>query len=199
MWRVKKFTHVPGTDLVLLGLQLATSIHASGKFHQAIVTARVPAIGEHVTFVGASAKKDFFAMDGTPEGEDAVMEVFLSRGTVTARYLPARDTVLLPWPCIEVDCATYGGMSGGPVFDVQGALVGVLCSSFETDGESKPSYASLIYPALVARYEGGRPESHFSGPQMLLKNEHCIIDRRDAFVGDISLDSDIVNLQFRYA
>ena len=43
------------------------------------------------------------------------------------------------------------GMSGGPVFDRSGCVVGVVCSSFEgpTDADGYVSYASLLAPAFA--------------------------------------------------
>lgn len=48
-------------------------------------------------------------------------------------YPHGRDRVMLPWPVLEVDCPTWGGMSGGPVFDEHGHLIGLLCSSFSVE------------------------------------------------------------------
>ena len=51
---------------------------------------------------------------------------------------------MLPSPCIEVNMETLGGMSGGPVFNEEGRLIGILSSSFD----GGPSYVTLIWDAL---------------------------------------------------
>ena len=77
-------------------------------------------------------------------GEPAPAQVRVGVGEVTALYLEGRDSVMNPHPCIEVKCLTLGGMSGGPAFDKDGHLVGILTSSFEH--ELGPSYCSLWWP-----------------------------------------------------
>lgn len=182
IWSVRSYTHPRGTDLVLLNVHLATAIQSPVLIRQALVTARVPAVGEMLTIIGSIAAQPEFATNGTPDGEAIRAGIFISRGPVTRRYIPRRDQAVLPWPCLEVSVATHGGMSGGPVFDERGALVGVLCSSFDTEDGSGPSYVSLLFPALVVKISGGWPSELFPNPQSLLDNQWCSIERRDAFV-----------------
>lgn len=44
---------------------------------------------------------------------------------------------------------TTGGMSGGPVFNTKGHLVGIVSSSYEAYDILGPTYVSLIWPAGV--------------------------------------------------
>lgn len=185
IWGVQTYTRVGTTDLVILDLRLKTAIQEDDSFHQAVVTARIPAVGELVTVIGTTAASEKFhdALGDTPETAAPMdLALHIAKGSVTQRYLPQRDSALLPWPCIEIDCPAQGGMSGGPVFDQAGALVGVVCSSVQTEDGTGPTYASLLYPALISVYEGGWPQDLFPGKQMLLKNTYCIIQGREAFV-----------------
>jgi hypothetical protein len=52
-----------------------------------------------------------------------------------------------PWPMIAIHAETPGGMSGGPAFDENGRLIGVLCVGGGT-GDEAYSLISLIEPAL---------------------------------------------------
>jgi hypothetical protein len=73
-------------------------------------------------------------------------------------------------------------MSGGPVFDTTGHLLGLLSSSFTTVENDGPSNVSLLLPALSARFEGGWPGSFFKNPATLLDLDPriCAIDKREA-------------------
>ena len=43
-------------------------------------------------------------------------------------------------------------MSGGPVFDETGLLVGILSKALQADDEPSPSYVSLLWPVLTATF-----------------------------------------------
>lgn len=60
-----------------------------------------------------------------------------SIGEVNTVFEEKRDSVMLPFPCIETSVRIYGGNSGGPLLDDKGRICGVHCSSY--DGE-KISY-----------------------------------------------------------
>jgi len=40
-------------------------------------------------------------------------------------------------------------MSGGPAFDKNGKLIGILTSSFEAGDDLGPSYVSLLWPDTI--------------------------------------------------
>ncbi|MBW8744030.1 MAG: hypothetical protein JF628_06755 [Sphingomonas sp.] len=113
MWEVHHYTRVGTTDLVLLSIRLKTAIQEGDSFHQAVVTSRIPAIGEMVTVIGTTAAHDKFfdSMGATPETTVPMhIALHIAKGPVTQRFLPQRDSALLPWPCIEVNCPAQGGM-----------------------------------------------------------------------------------------
>lgn len=59
----------------------------------------------------------------------------------------------MPSPCFEVAMETLGGMSGGPVFNSDGRLVGIVSSSLE----GGPSYVTLLWDAIRLRVECAVP------------------------------------------
>ncbi len=83
---------------------------------------------------------------------------------------------MLPWPSLQIDCPSWGGMSGGPVFDSEGKLLGLLSSSLDNG----PSFVSLLWPALTCPFEGGWPPESFEGKRTLLNIDVCAIDNRSA-------------------
>lgn len=70
---------------------------------------------------------------------------FVSSGRVSGVFPYGRGE-RMPSPCIEVDMDTLGGMSGGPVVNDQGEVIGIVSSSWE----GGPSYVTLIWDALMA-------------------------------------------------
>jgi hypothetical protein len=180
-WKIVKITSIPGTDVSFLGLQCASALPPSRTFYRTSITTRLPAIGERIVIAGFRASKKSF-----PRGDDP-REVFLagsltaSSGKVQERYPQGRDKLLAPSPSIEIDCPAWGGMSGGPVFDSRGFLVGLISRSMETIDEPSPMLSSLLWPILGQRFDGGWPIS-FEKKSLLELNRAgmCLIDRPDA-------------------
>lgn len=63
---------------------------------------------------------------------------------------------------------TVGGMSGGPVFNTEGRLVGIVSSSFE----GGPSYVTLIWDAIRLRVKRAMPKHSNSKTITLLGAHH---------------------------
>lgn len=126
------------SDVAILRLDLCSPL-PKGGLQLASLTTRTPSVGESVMFVGTRNK------GATTLETPSHIDVRVGVGEVVEVHASGRDRVMLPGPCIGVKCLTMGGMSGGPVFDSFGNLVGTLTSSFED--EQGPSYASLWWPA----------------------------------------------------
>lgn len=180
IWRLKKLTIVPGTDITIFCLEYASDFPPENLFHLTRITTRLPKLGEKLTVCGFRASETVFeVIDGnksTTEGN-----LWICQGEVKERYCQGRDQSMLPWPVLEIDCPSHGGMSGGPVFDQNGLLVGILCSSLEHENGEGTSYISLLWHALAARIEPVWPEGLIKGPISLLEIEQlCAIDKREA-------------------
>lgn len=102
-------------------------------------------------------------MDGTIDHEsDKALEIaFKQRATLTSGRIiqvqeERRDRAMLSWPCFETNARFDPGMSGGPVFNEQGCVCGVICSSLAAPPDSSQSHyshASLIWPSLACHME----------------------------------------------
>jgi hypothetical protein len=129
--------------------------------------------------VGFTAAEGEIPFD--PVGISVLGHVRVSVGTIVAQYPCGRDTTMLPWPALEVASWTSGAMSGGPTFDQQGLLVGIVCSCLVTDDKAGPSYVSLLWPALTTAIDAEWPNGiHRPGRSLLELDRLCWIDRRDA-------------------
>lgn len=178
IWSVSKLTPVPGTDLCALTLSLITEIPDHRIFYNAVLTTRAPSPGERVSVVGFRANAPCI-VDGKKITVDG--SVIVSQGRVMDVYLERRDK-WLNWPCFGIECMTWGGMSGGPVFDSRGFLIGMLCSSYEND---TISFASLLWGAIVSPGPGSWPPCpEFEGKSLHERSfvNGAVIERPEALV-----------------
>ena len=74
----------------------------------------------------------------------------VSMGKVTKHYPQGRDRTLIPFPCYETRIITKGGSSGGPVFNLLGAVVGI-----NTSGVGDTHFVSKINNILTMQVPGG--------------------------------------------
>ena len=127
VWNIRKVTSVPNTDITILSLELTSDLPPENTFIQSVITTRTPARGEPLTICGFRAGKPAFQ-----RGEKVVKasgELWVCKGSIIQAFPLGRDKAMIRWPALAVSVPAYGGMSGGPVFDSYGLLVGLLCSS----------------------------------------------------------------------
>lgn len=185
IWHVRQFTYTPDSDLLILSLALGSELPVECILQKCALTTRLPRVGERIMVAGFKAMRPHFG--GAERAVGFEGQVRVGVGNVTAVYPTGRDRCVLPWPVFEVACETVGGMSGGPAFDENGMLIGLLCSSFESDDGLGPSYVSLLWPALGRKVAPGWPNGLYSCPQSLLEMDRrlCFIERPEAIKVEI--------------
>ncbi|WP_175633764.1 S1 family peptidase [Pedobacter ghigonis] len=107
----------------------------------------IPKIGERLWAAGYREIEN----DGVP-----TLSFFYTSGIVTEQYLEGRGT-FINGPCVEVAMETLGGMSGGPVFNNRGRVIGIISSSL--DGPKGPTYVSMIWTTLMSTVMAPWPEN----------------------------------------
>jgi hypothetical protein len=181
-WLVTRLQVVPRTDLCILGLEYQSVLAAAPIFRQASITTRLPKVGEQLIISGFRASSPVFESKGGGS-IDLSAEMLICSGVVTAQYPTAsgRDRVTAPWPCIEVDCPSWGGMSGGPVLDQRGFIVGLISRGWNCADDPSPMLTALLWPALGLEMKSfGWPPSLGSAGRSLLNMKECRIEGADA-------------------
>jgi Trypsin-like peptidase domain len=179
VWNCRKITMPPDTDLAILILSYTTELPPDNTFTIAAITTRLPKVGEQVSMVGFTASDEEFPFD--PVGYTVRGDVRVSVGTIKKRHATGRDKFLIPWPVLQIASFTSRGMSGGPVFDQRGHLLGIVSSCIETDDQMGPSYISLLWPALMTPIDAEWPNGvHVPGRSLHEFGRLCCIDHREA-------------------
>jgi hypothetical protein len=191
IWRPVAIEKVNGTDLMILSLELRSPLPADNEFRQAEVTTRLPGIGETVMVVGFRASNEHVASDEKMTfavkngkilwGQDLRCSV----GPVTAFH--RKRIGLIPTPTLEVGCSTPGGVSGGPAFDKNGKVVGILSTSTDKDDGTSSSLVSLLIPGLALPIQRTFPVQGATRIR-LIESAICSIDRRDVVRWSIQKD-----------
>lgn len=129
------------SDITLVSCTLNSEAHASAPLMLAPMEVALPLVGDRLWAMG-------FRHQGM-DGNSALLTPFVSSGLVTAAFPHGRGERMAS-PCFEVEMDTVGGMSGGPVVNADGHLVGIVSSSLE----GGPSHITLIWEALRFRVSG---------------------------------------------
>ncbi len=178
LWSVRHVTVKDGSDLCILSLKRACDLPADNTLRQVSLTRKIPQVGAQVMLAGFRVPEPVALGSGNPVRIEGGMHV--SVGLVTAVYPEKRDTVMLPWPCIELNVGASGGVSGGPAFDQDGRMIGILCSALG-DGADGTSYVSLVDPILSTSFLHAWPPGLHPAPISLLGMDSrvCSIDGRN--------------------
>lgn len=91
-----------------------------------------------------------------------------STGNIVEKHESGRDKILW-FPVVRVNAKFDSGMSGGPVFNKKGKLVGLVCRSMSMPIEENDyiSYFSLLWPSFATKITLDR-ENHEHGEEYLV-------------------------------
>jgi hypothetical protein len=119
------------SDVALLVVNLDEADPAVGPPKMLPITFGPPVVGQNTMALG-------YEHEGVPVRGEARLSYFLraSRGEVTVLHNRRRDRVLVNFPSFETTGLYKPSMSGGPIIDVAGAVVGIITTGFDVaDGD----------------------------------------------------------------
>ena len=145
LWAIRKIHMTRSGDLALLYLTPASDMPASFTPAAPKLDLAPPAVGEWVHAFGYPKTE----VDSTIARLQVVLNGHTAGGDVIEIHHVRRDRSMLNFPCFAVNTRIDGGMSGGPVFNADGHLCGVVCSSFILGGEAHVAYMSTLWPLLA--------------------------------------------------
>lgn len=172
LWRIYQFTLLDNSDLAILLMEARSNLPEGNNLTQLKLTTRLPERGEPVFVCGIRpAAEHFLKVEGNFKFATGA---YAATGQVLDVYPAGRDLSKMPWSSFAFECETVGGMSGGPVFDKYGHLVGLLSTGY--DGQSL-SFASLIGPAVAEKLSPIWPPGiHRPSSSLSEMRELCVID-----------------------
>ncbi|SRR6266403_657042 len=71
-----------------------------------------------------------------------------SNGKILELYPYSRDSKWINYPSFCINTKFTPGMSGGPIFDIDGCLCGIVCTGSDGDDENEYAVGSLLHPLL---------------------------------------------------
>jgi serine protease Do len=119
-----------------------TRLHDVRDFLPLRLTGRWPKVGDQVMAIGFAELGSI--QDHAIDADVLTERMYGSIGRVT-EVLP-RGREHRPWPTFAVDNHWPGGMSGGPVFNQDGEVIGLVSSSDEPGSDNAQSYAFWFAP-----------------------------------------------------
>lgn len=110
-----------------------------------------PSAGDRVEAIGYTRGSVQYPPD---EPMHLDLDPRLSVGEVNEVHMLRRDTAMLPFPSFRTNAEFAPGMSGGPVYDSDGSLCGIVCSSVAGNDADEPiSYAALLWPCCAVEVD----------------------------------------------
>jgi len=155
-WTVTRLWVSDITDIVAMQLTPLSESSRAYNFSYPMFDLLPPAVGDRVHAFGYHEHELRTAADGTSTVHTRAAS---THGNVVEVHDFRRDNVLLPFPCFRTNARFDGGISGGPVLNSAGQIVGLVCSTYPptNTGEEDASYAVLLWPATAILIDLERP------------------------------------------
>ncbi len=188
-WKVRRYGYSPSIDIAALILEPEHPLPEDYSWEGYLPEISVfpPPAGSMITAYGYPGSRPRVDEKGIAR---IAVDPRRSTGKVLEIHLDRRDRSMLPFPCFHTDAAFDGGMSGDPVLDQQGLVIGVVTSSFApaSDGEPHASYVSLLWSALGLALPVEASTLHPTTPYPLLRLAHQEGSMRVRGVEAVSLE-----------
>lgn len=147
LWEVRKIYLSSTTDIAFLLISPASKEALAYEWKIPVIDFSPPKEGTRVDCFGFRESR--------VKLKESELEWFdiptHATGIVKEIHHEYRDKSRINFPCFQTNARFDGGMSGGPVIDESGALIGVISSNLPPEDETGEhiSYVALIWPSLL--------------------------------------------------
>ena len=158
LWHAKHAYFSLHTDLVLLDVFPYSESASDYKWRKVVINLAPPHVGQ--TVLGFGYKGGHIEPSGDHHTDLCWhADPRTTQGTVVAVHHARRDQGLYNFPCFEMSARTELGMSGGPLFDEEGRLCGLVCGGgLDREDGTAIRYGTLLWPLLLLEGIKGRFE-----------------------------------------
>lgn len=154
-------------DLQLLCLKLVSKFDNGRSFKVMPLVTRVPPPGEMVSVVGFRFD-EFIPAETLEDPVKLGGMMYVSKGSAGELSYPIHDSVLAPFPTLEVFSGSLGGMSGGAVLDINNNLLGITSLGLDSNDNQGPTLAAWWMTAVFWRTQLAWPPDVYPDPTAIL-------------------------------
>lgn len=169
-WEVRSISGpVAGGDVAMMILAPRFPLGEQVALCHFALAAAFPPIGSEVTALGMRlepAEAVLPLLEGEQQLPPISIATVVSTGPIEDRYLTGIPRIAAP--CFAANVFSIGGMSGGPVFDETGHVIGIVSESIGNDDpDNYVTFVSLVWPATLFEFEGVYPQGMFPAGSQL--------------------------------
>lgn len=148
-WYVCSVSHWVGTDIAVLSIRPRNEEASNSTVHRLKLTVDPPSIGDTVTAIGyPKSSLDIPRNDSELLHLNLTLLPTVSEGCVLDVHSSYRDSANVRFPSFSVETEYVGGMSGGPVFNENAQICGLVCAGGK--GElADYSVATSVWPVCI--------------------------------------------------
>jgi len=156
LWYAKHAYFSIHTDLVLLDVFPYSESARNYKWRKVVMNFAPPHVGQTILGFGYSGG-DIKESGDQPLQLRWETSPRTTQGTVSAIHHAGREQGFLNFPCFEMSARTEHGMSGGPLFDEDGRLCGLVCGGgLDREDGTAIRYGTLLWPLLLVKEITGK-------------------------------------------
>jgi hypothetical protein len=156
IWNVTRLWSCNFTDIAVLRLTPFSKDAVNYKWRLPILELIPPSVGDRVSAFGYRNAR-VSQLQGSITWK---VDPKTSIGEVKEVHGEKRDICRLPFPCFQTNARYDGAMSGGPVFNDNGHLCGIICSnlppSSDSQEEDHASYVTSLWPLMGLKIDMDR-------------------------------------------
>jgi hypothetical protein len=180
LWYAKNAYYSLHTDLVLLDVFPYSESASDYKWRKVVINFAPPHVGQTIVGFGYSGGRIEESGD-QPLALRWDAHPRTTQGRVVAVHHAGRDRGLCSFPCFEMSARTEPGMSGGPLFDENGRLCGLVCGGgLDREDGTAIRYGTLLWPLLLVQEIKGKWKEE---PERLFTFYELVMRRAVAAVG----------------